>query len=223
MAQSEKRRSEDIRADVSSQLFWDDRIDESDISVDVAEGQVILTGTVPTCAHRRQAEDDAWSIAGVRHVDNRLRVSPTASPLPGDTEIASTVRTILGWNPTIDSSRIDVSASGGVVTLSGAVESYWQKSRAAYLAASLHGVVDVSNLLRVEPAAAQTDEDIRGDILTTLARNTFIDDRNIEVEVSGGTVTLTGTVGSYFAWSTAGDIAKFTSGVVDVHNDLAIV
>jgi osmotically-inducible protein OsmY len=41
--------------------------------------------------------------------------------------------------------------------------------------------------------------------------------------VSGGVVTLTGTVGDYFAFRTAEDIAKFTSGVVDVHNDLIII
>lgn len=223
MAQMERRRSEDIRADVSSQLFWDNRIDESNINVDVVEGRVILTGTVPTYSDRWQAEDDAYSIAGVRYVDNRIRVSPTSFPVPGDTEVASNIRNVLEWNPTIDSSRIDVSVSDGVVTLSGAVDSYWQKSRAGYLAANVGGVVDVINLLRVEPVSMETDEDVRRDILMTLGRNTFIDAGRINVHVADGIVTLTGTVDSYFAWRTAEDIAKFTSGVVDVRNDLAII
>jgi osmotically-inducible protein OsmY len=223
MAQMEKRRSEDIRADVSSQLFWDNRIDESNVNVDVTEGRVILTGTVPTYSDRWQAEDDAYSIAGVRYVDNRLRVSPTTFPVPGDTEVASNIRNVLEWNPTIDSSRIDVSVSDGIVTLSGAVDSYWQKSRAGYLVANVGGVVDVSNLLRVEPVGTESDEDIRRDVLTTLARNTFIEADRINVHVSDGTVTLTGTVDDYFAWRTAEDVAKFTSGVVDVHNDLVII
>jgi osmotically-inducible protein OsmY len=223
MAQMEKRRSEDIRADVSSQLFWDNRIDESNINVDVTDGRVILTGSVPTYSDRWQAEEDAYSITGVRYVDNRLRVSPTTFPVPGDVEIAANIRNVMEWNPTIDSSRIDVSVSDGVVTLSGAVDSYWQKSRAGYLVANVGGVVDVNNLLRVEPVGAETDEDIRRDILTTLGRNTFIEAKNINVHVADGIVTLTGTVGEYFAYRTAEDIAKFTSGVIDVHNDLVII
>jgi osmotically-inducible protein OsmY len=223
MARMERRRSEDIRADVSSQLYWDNRIDESNINVDVTDGRVILTGTVPTYSDRWQAEDDAYSISGVRYVDNRLRVSPTTFPVPSDTEIASNIRNVLEWNPTIDSSRIDVSVSDGVVTLSGAVDSYWQKSRAGYIVANVGGVIDVSNLLRVEPVGTETDEDVRKDIVTTLARNTFIDADRVDVQVDGGVVTLTGTVDDYFAYRTAEDIAKFTSGVIDVHNSLVIV
>jgi osmotically-inducible protein OsmY len=223
MAQTERRRSEDIRADVSSQLFWDNRIDESNINVDVVDGRVILTGTVPTYSDRWQAENDAYSITGVRYVDNRLRVSPTTFPAPSDTEIATNIRKALEWNPTIDSSRIYVSVSDGIVTLSGAVDSYWQKTRAGYLASNVGGVVDVVNLLRVEPVGAETDDDIRRDVLTTLARNTFIDAGRIDVRVEGGAVTLTGTVDDFFSYRTAEDVAKFTSGVVDVHNDLVII
>jgi len=222
MARTERRRSEDIRADVSSQLFWDNRIDDSNIDVDVTEGRVILSGTVPSYSDRWQAEEDAYSISGVRYVDNRLRVSPTTFPVPNDTEIASNIRNVLEWNPTIDSSGIDVSVSDGVVTLSGAVDSYWQKTRAGYLVANVSGVTDVINLLRVEPIEKVTDEDLRKNILTTLARNTFIDADRIDVQVDGGVVTLAGTVDDYLAYRTAEDIARYTNGVIDVHNSLVI-
>lgn len=223
MARTENRRTEEIRADVSSQLFWDNRIDESNINVDVSEGKIILTGTVPTYSDRRQAEEDAYSISGVRYVDNRLKVSPTIFPVPNDEEVASNIRNMLGWNPTIDSSRIQVSVTEGVVLLSGAVDSYWQKSRVGYLCSNVGGVTDVKNLLRVEPAGGVPDEDIRKDIEDTLSRNTLIDTRGIDVQVEEGIVTLRGPVDDYLTYRTAEEIANYTSGVIDVHNEMIIM
>ncbi len=222
MARTEKRRSEEIRADVSSQLFWDNRIDESNINVDVSDGRVILTGTVPTYSGRWQAEDDAYLISGVRYVDNRLQVSPTTFPVPGDTELASNIRNILEWNPTLDSSRIKVLAHEGIVTLTGSVDSYWQKSRVEYLVSNVGGVIDVQNLLQVETAVGISDQDIKRDIESTLARNTLIDSTRIKVQVNDGVVTLSGTVDDYLTCRTAQDIAKYTSGVIDVLNDQVI-
>ncbi len=222
MARIEKRRPEEIRADVSSQLFWDNRIDESNINVDVFEGKVILSGTVPTYSDRWQAEEDAYSISGVRYVDNRLTVSPTTFPVPNDTEIASNLRNTLEWNPTLDSSRIEVSVHEGTVTLNGSVDSYWQRSRVEQLVSNIGGVTEVHNLLKVEPAGGISDDEIRKDIESTLARNTFIDSSRINVRVDKGVVTLSGTVDDYLTYRTAQDIANFTSGVIDVQNDLVI-
>lgn len=222
MARIEERRSEEIRAEVSSQLFWDNRIDESNINVDVSGGRVILSGTVPTYSDRRQAEEDAYLISGVRYVDNRLTVSPTTFPVPGDEKVASNIRNILEWNPALDSSRVEVSVTDGKVTLTGSVDSYWQKSRMGYLVSHVGGVIDVQNLLLVQPAEAVTDQDIRKDIESTLARNTFIISSRIKVQVNEGIVTLAGTVDDYLTCRTAQDIAKYTSGVIDVRNKLVI-
>lgn len=222
MARAEKRRPEDIRADISSQLFWDNRIDETNIKVEVTDSRVILTGTVPSYSDRWQAEDDAYSIPGVSYVDNRLRVSPSTFPIPSDEDIRGRVENVLNWNPTIDASRIDVATVNGVVKLTGAVDSCWQKKRAGYLASNVSGVIDVSNLLKVEPLARTTDEDIKRDIEESLARNAYVDPGNVEVRVRDGVVTLSGTVDDYLAYRTAEDIANYTSGVIEVNNDLVI-
>jgi len=47
--------------------------------------------------------------------------------------------------------RIEVSVSGGVVTLKGRVENDKQKSRAEHLAKKVKGVKSVDNQLKVEP------------------------------------------------------------------------
>ena len=86
----------------------------------------------------------------------------------------------------------------------------------------MSGVIDVTNLLRVEPMARTTDEDIRRDIEESLARNAYVNPATIEVRVRDGIVTLTGTVDDYLAYRTAEDIANYTSGVIEVNNNLVI-
>ena len=77
------QRSDDrLREEISDQLMADDRIDASDIEIEVRSAEVILTGTVPDRWMKRQAEDTVEQVMGVREVMNQLRVqrdSDTAS------------------------------------------------------------------------------------------------------------------------------------------------
>jgi osmotically-inducible protein OsmY len=69
-----RRPDERIHDDVAERLAGDLSVDASDVEVTVTEGEVILQGSVDTRAQRRRAEDLAWSVDGVRDVQNRLRV-----------------------------------------------------------------------------------------------------------------------------------------------------
>lgn len=69
-----QRSSERIREDVCDRLSEDDRLDASDIEVQIQGNEVILTGSVHNREDKRRAEDLAESISGVRNVENRLRV-----------------------------------------------------------------------------------------------------------------------------------------------------
>ena len=73
-----QRSSERIREDVCDRLSDDDRLDATNISVQVQGNEVVLTGTVRDRYQKRYAEDLVESISGVRHVENRLRVGDTA-------------------------------------------------------------------------------------------------------------------------------------------------
>ena len=72
------RSDERIREDVNDRLSDDPFIDASDIDVTVSSGEVTLTGTVDHRSTKRRAEDIAESVSGVKHVENRLRVSQSA-------------------------------------------------------------------------------------------------------------------------------------------------
>lgn len=217
----EKRRADDIKADVSSHLFWDNSLDSSDINVDVADNRVILTGTVPSYSDLLEAEEDAYSIPGVVAVDNRLGVNPAVSPVPSDTDIRTRVENVLDWNPVIDASRIDIAVDDGVITLRGAVDSFWQKDKAWDLASNVSGVVDVINEIRVDPLEEITDEDVMDDILNALDRS-YVDVGDVDITVDDCVVTLEGTVHDYYEYRTVEQIAHFTTGVCDVRNNLII-
>jgi hypothetical protein len=76
-----------------------DQLDAGEIDVQVRNGEVTLTGTVPDKSMKRYAEDAAEQVMGVRDVMNQLRVddrsgqSGTDRPTSGgrsDQEMAST-------------------------------------------------------------------------------------------------------------------------------------
>lgn len=87
------RSDERIREDVNDCLTHDWRIDASDIKVSVSQGEVTLDGHVVNREAKRRAEDVADDVSGVRHVQNNLRVEPTAS---GTTQNASAPATGTG-------------------------------------------------------------------------------------------------------------------------------
>ena len=70
-------RSDDrIREDVSDRLMQHGRVDASNLTVDVANGEVTLNGSVHSRQAKRMAEDVAESVLGVTDVHNNLKVQP---------------------------------------------------------------------------------------------------------------------------------------------------
>lgn len=79
------RSDERIKEDVSDRLSDDDTLDASDITVEVSGGEVTLTGHVDSRQAKRTAEDCAEQCAGVRHVQNNLRVRSAGDPIADQT------------------------------------------------------------------------------------------------------------------------------------------
>jgi osmotically-inducible protein OsmY len=217
------RTDTEIEQLVRQELIWDDRVNSTDITVNVLNGVVTLTGTVPSYSQLSLASADAWKIDGVRDVDNLLTVRlPETVTAPSDAQIETNVEAMLRWNATVDSAQIDVTVANGTVTLEGTVEDYWQKWRAEDLVADLSGVILVENHLTVVPTESFVDQDIAEDIEAALERNLYVVAEDITVEVETGVVTLTGTVPTYHAHAEAYNAAMNTVGVVEVHNNITV-
>ncbi len=70
-----------LEKDVSDELSWDPLLDDSQISVKADDGQVTLTGAVPTYNDLLTAADDAWGVSGVTALGNELLVGPAGEAL----------------------------------------------------------------------------------------------------------------------------------------------
>lgn len=224
MTETATRSPEAITEDVRSLLAWDSQVEAAGITVTTdAEGVVTLDGTVPSYTERKRAELDAHMIRGVTSVDNRLLVTAPGNVIPAcDEELAVRIRNMLSWATSLDTSRVHVAVEEGTVMLTGSVDSYWQRVRAGDVAGGFSGVTHVDNRLAVAPSASITDHDIERDIRRSLDRDAVIDARGIEVGVSGGIATLSGTVPDYRSFKSAHDIANYTRGVIGVDNRLLI-
>ncbi len=89
-------RSDDrIREDASDKLSDDPMVDASDIEVTVENGEVTLSGEVSSRQAKRQAEDCVDHVAGVRHVQNNLRVKASGETgYTGSSQTESSGRTV---------------------------------------------------------------------------------------------------------------------------------
>ena len=72
---SAPRRSVRVTQKIKDAFKRSAEIDSNAISVESADGKVILKGKVRSWAERRDAENAAWSAMGVTQVDDRLAVS----------------------------------------------------------------------------------------------------------------------------------------------------
>lgn len=99
-------RSDDrIREDVSDHLTQDYMVDASNIEVVVVDCECTLNGNVGTRDEKRRAEDIAERVMGVKHVQNNLRVAPTATTPLSTQDREGTMSTTIGTNPTLSASR----------------------------------------------------------------------------------------------------------------------
>ena len=74
------RRSDDrVREEICDCMTDDPMLDASEITVQVSEGVVTLSGSVSSRDQKRRAEDVAERISGVKDVTNQLRVSREAN------------------------------------------------------------------------------------------------------------------------------------------------
>jgi osmotically-inducible protein OsmY len=84
------RSDERIKDDINDRLTEHSYLDASNISVQVDNGEVTLTGTVDSRYEKRLAEDVAEDVSGVRNVENRIRVSNVSAGTTQDTSTYGT-------------------------------------------------------------------------------------------------------------------------------------
>ena len=78
-----KRSDERVRDDASDRLEQDHQVDATEISIEVSDGELTLSGTVTSREQKRAAEECVESVPGVKDVINNIRVSRESSMSAG--------------------------------------------------------------------------------------------------------------------------------------------
>lgn len=216
-----------IEREVETALALDPATEHWEIDALVSDGQVSLRGSVESLAEKSLASRVAKSVRGVRGVENDIVIDYPADRT--DEQIAHDVTQLLRWNTTVAAESIRIDVEDDVVTLSGQVDSLYEKQHAARLA-EVVGVkeVDTSNLeVRWtedggDEATRGSDRELTQAVRMALSLDPRIDAFEPNIEVENGVVTLTGTVDSLDAKLVAGDAARDTLGVETVRNRLEV-
>jgi osmotically-inducible protein OsmY len=141
-----------------------------------------------------------------------------------DAEIRKNVEAELSFEPSINASEIGVAVKDGIVTLTGRVDSYWEKIAAEEAAARVAGVKAVANELeiRLPFSSERTDEDIARAAVNRLEWTITVPKDRIKVKVSKGWVTLEGEVDWQFQKNAAAEAVRNLVGIKGVINHIVV-
>lgn len=128
---------------------------------------------------------------------------------------------------------IDVQVTNGVAELQGVVDSSVEKDLATELARGVDGIESVDNRLQVKKGAVTdgsrnglmervNDANLTAKVKSQLLWNSNTQGLRIDVDTDDSTVTLSGEVASAAESELAEQIARNTSGVLAVRNELQV-
>jgi osmotically-inducible protein OsmY len=142
-----------------------------------------------------------------------------------DTQIHHDVLEELQWDSRVDEKEVGVQVAGGVVTLTGTVTSWAKRMAAQEAAHRVIGVLDVANDVQVKVllgGLAPTDTEIAQAVRRALEWDVFVPEEKITSTVTGGWVTLEGTVERWSQRNDAERAVRNLTGVKSVVNKITV-
>jgi len=120
-------------------------IPKDTVTIKVEDGWVTLGGQLPWNYHKEVAKSAVVFLEGVKGVTNNITIKATPHDAIEQKDVENALR-----RSAIDDSEISVKVSGTTVTLSGTVNSLYQKQEAARIAWNTPGILTVINELAVD-------------------------------------------------------------------------
>ena len=141
-----------------------------------------------------------------------------------DSQLQISVLDELKWWPSVDAAHIGVTAKHGVVTLTGQVAHYAEKTAAEEAAKGVYGVKGIANDIAVEIPGTdkRSDQDVAEAALNAMKWDFEVPNDKIKVVVKNGWVTLDGTVDWQYQKNAAARCVRNLSGVTMVSNMIKI-
>jgi len=203
-----------LKKDIEEELRWDPMVNSAQIGVTVDKGAVSLLGAVDTYAEKWAAEDAAKRVGGVRTIAQDLVVKIQNEHMHSDLEIAEAVQSAIKWNVYIPST-VTAKVQQGAVTLEGEVTWNFQRDAATRAVRYLTGVITVYNSITLKQSQTSVAQ-VKDKVLAALQRQATTDAKSINIETSGGKVTLTGHASSWQSIEDAANAAWAAPGVTQV-------
>jgi hyperosmotically inducible periplasmic protein len=227
-----------ISASLEKQMSADPALKSSSIKVkSVDRGVVYLTGQADSLSDYWRSVHTASATQGVRQVSSSVKVkneyapetyAPSAandgtkSSMP-DSLITARVKMGLMATPEVPAMAINVDTRGGVVTLFGNVPSAEVKGMAESVARKVDSVSSVESELQIVPSAREEMVDRADDVISKELKKMLgarPELKKVDVEVKNGVARLTGSVKNDYDRLNAVTIARVTTGVRSVKDDI---
>jgi osmotically-inducible protein OsmY len=141
-----------------------------------------------------------------------------------DLQLRQDVLDELEFEPSVNAAHIGVAANRGVVTLTGFVMSYAEKTAAERAARRVKGVKAIAEEIevRLPSDTKRADDEVAARAVDILKWHVGFPADRIKVTVEKGVVTLTGEVDWQFQKADADQAVHRLSGVVDVLNQIRV-
>lgn len=143
-----KKTDADIAEAVISALKWHTSVPDEKIKVKVEDGWVTLDGQVEWEYQRIAAKNAVNNLTSVAGVTNNIKIVSTIKT----TDVKNKIAAAFQRSATVDAERINISAEGSKVILTGKVRSYVEKRDAENAAWLAPGVNTVENKLEIDTA-----------------------------------------------------------------------
>lgn len=214
------KNNQELQTDVQNAIKWEPLLNAAEIGVTAKDGVVSLTGVVDSYVKKMEAENAAKKVIGVKALVENIEVKFPSTWTKTDAEVANEVLSALKANYSVPNDKLTVKVEKGWVTLEGELPWNYQRESAISATKYLTGVKGVTNNIKIKSETHDAIE--KKDVEQAIARSWSIDDSDINVSVSGTTVTLNGTVNSWYQREEAGRIAWNTPGIWHVINELVV-
>ena len=212
--------NDDLVNDVTDELYWDPKVDNSAIAVSADDGRITLRGTVGSFREKREAKTAAERVFGVVSVDNQLEVRLLNDDRRGDAELRGDVLQALMLDSLVPNT-VDANVDDGFVTLTGTVDRQYQRTEAEQVAGNIVGALDVLNAIELTNPTPDAD-DVKEGIKKAFKRNAKLDAHDLSVASSDGNVTIEGTVSSWAEHDEALAAAWAAPGVTAVDDRMSV-
>ena len=209
-----------LRQDIIEELEFDPSFSGEHIGVAVDRGIVTLGGHVNSYAEKLAAIAATRRVKGVHAIAENIEVH-----LPyqkeADDQIAKRAYDILSWDVLLPPNAVNVLVHEGWLTLSGNVNSYFEKTSAEDDVRKLPGIRGITNMIAIKPNIDSSN--VKSKIESALKRHAEIEANAISVSVqNGNTVVLEGAVDIWSERRAAEDTAWSAPGVVSVEDRLTM-